>query len=75
MWCGCLGVGLCSRRRGRGRFGVRPLVEQQGAATREISQNAQSAAAGNATLTGNIGRVSTAVGDASRAAGAVFGAA
>ncbi|MFL9827065.1 cache domain-containing protein [Rhodoplanes sp. SY1] len=50
-------------------------VEQQGSATREISHNAHAAAAGNTTLSGNIGRVSTAVGDASRAAGAVFGAA
>jgi methyl-accepting chemotaxis protein len=54
---------------------IASAIDQQGAATREISQNAQAAAEGNATLVGNIGKVSTAIAEASSAAGTVFTAA
>jgi methyl-accepting chemotaxis protein len=49
-------------------------VEQQDAATREISANAQSAANGNATLVANIGSLSNAIGDTNKAATSVLSA-
>jgi methyl-accepting chemotaxis protein len=49
-------------------------VEQQDAATREISANAQSAADGNSTLVANIGSLSNAIGDTNKAATSVLSA-
>src|SRR3569833_1962432 len=50
-------------------------VEQQGAATREISQNVQTAASGTQTLATSIGTVSGAIAETSRSADDVMGAA
>jgi len=47
-------------------------VGQQDAATREISVNAQSAAQGNQTLVDNIGSLSAAIGETSKAATSVL---
>jgi methyl-accepting chemotaxis protein len=47
-------------------------VGQQDAATREISVNAQSAAQGNQTLVDNIGSLSDAIGETSKAATSVL---
>jgi methyl-accepting chemotaxis protein len=49
-------------------------VGQQDAATREISVNAQSAAQGNETLVANIGSLSEAIGETSKAATSVLSA-
>ena len=49
-------------------------VGQQDAATREISVNAQMAAQGNETLVGNIGSLSAAIGETTKAAGFVLSA-
>ena len=49
-------------------------VGQQDAATREISVNAQTAAQGNETLVGNIGSLSAAIGETTKAAGFVLSA-
>jgi len=49
-------------------------VGQQDAATREISVNAQTAAQGNETLVGNIGSLSAAIGETTKAAGSVLSA-
>lgn len=49
-------------------------VGQQDAATREISVNAQMAAQGNETLVGNIGSLSAAIGETTKAAGSVLSA-
>ena len=49
-------------------------VEQQDAATREISANAQSAADGNSTLVANIGSLSNAISDTNKAATSVLSA-
>ena len=51
---------------------IASAVEQQGAATREISQNAQLAANGNATLVATIGSVNDAVKQTSQSAQHVF---
>jgi len=60
-------------RQGRARHPTRsprtsPARRQQDAATREISVNAQSAAQGNQTLVDNIGSLSAAIGETSKAA-------
>ena len=49
-------------------------VDQQDAATREISSNAQSAAQGNETLVANIGSLRDAIGETSKAATFVLAA-
>jgi methyl-accepting chemotaxis protein len=49
-------------------------VGQQDAATREISHNAQLAAQGNETLVTNIGSLSNAIGETSKAATSVLSA-
>jgi len=49
-------------------------VGQQDAATREISANAQLAAQGNETLVTNIGSLSNAIGETSKAATSVLSA-
>ena len=49
-------------------------IGQQDAATREISANAQSAAQGNETLVGNIGSLSDAIGETTKAASSVLSA-
>src|SRR3984885_12644700 len=49
-------------------------VDQQDAATREISSNAQSAAEGNETLVANIGSLRDAIGETSKAATSVLAA-
>jgi methyl-accepting chemotaxis protein len=49
-------------------------IGQQDAATREISVNAQSAAQGNETLVGNIGSLSDAIGETTKAASSVLSA-
>ena len=49
-------------------------VEQQDAATREISSNAQLAAQGNETLVANIGSLSDAIGETNKAATSVLSA-
>jgi methyl-accepting chemotaxis protein len=54
---------------------IASAVKQQGAATQEISANAQTAAQGNASLVGSIGTVNKAIAHASRSAGEVFSAA
>jgi methyl-accepting chemotaxis protein len=54
---------------------IASAVEEQGAATREISQNVQMAAAGTQTLAANIVTVSDAIAETSRSAGNVMGAA
>ncbi|WP_407186632.1 methyl-accepting chemotaxis protein [Bradyrhizobium centrosematis] len=54
---------------------IASAVEQQGAATREISQNVQMAASGTQTLATSIGTVSGAITETSRSADDVMGAA
>ncbi|WP_128929007.1 HAMP domain-containing methyl-accepting chemotaxis protein [Bradyrhizobium guangxiense] len=54
---------------------IASAVEQQGAATREISQNVQMAASGTQTLATSIGTVSGAITEPSRSADEVMGAA
>src|ERR1700733_12605531 len=49
-------------------------VDQQDAATRETSSNAQSAAQGNETLVVNIGSLSSAIGETTKAATSVLSA-
>jgi methyl-accepting chemotaxis protein len=53
---------------------IASAVGQQDAATREISVNAQMAAQGNETLVGNIGSLSDAIGETTRAASSVLSA-
>jgi methyl-accepting chemotaxis protein len=53
---------------------IASAVGQQDAATREISVNAQSAAQGNETLVTNIGSLSEAIGETSKAATSVLSA-
>jgi methyl-accepting chemotaxis protein len=47
-------------------------INQQDAATREISANAQMAARGNGTLVSNIGSLSEAIGETNKAATSVL---
>ncbi len=54
---------------------IAAAVEQQAAATQEISRNVQQAASGTHEVTGNIERVSTAAGETGTAASQVLGAA
>ncbi|PIT05761.1 hypothetical protein TSA1_37290 [Bradyrhizobium nitroreducens] len=54
---------------------IASAVEQQGAATREISQNVQMASSGTQTLATSIGTVSGAITETSRSADDVMGAA
>jgi len=54
---------------------IASAVEEQGAATREISQNVQMAASGTQTLAASIGTVSGAIAETSRSADDVIGAA
>jgi methyl-accepting chemotaxis protein len=54
---------------------IAAAVEEQGAATQEISRNVQQAANGTQEVTGNIERVSIAAGETGAAAGQVLGAA
>ncbi len=51
---------------------IAAAIEQQDAATREISVNAQSAAQGNETLVANIGSLSNAIGKTSTTADSVL---
>ena len=51
---------------------IAAAIEQQDAATREISVNAQSAAQGNATLAANIGSLRDAIGETSTTAESVL---
>jgi methyl-accepting chemotaxis protein len=53
---------------------IASAVAEQDAATREISKNAQMAAQGNETLVGNIGSLSSAIGETATAAHAVLSA-
>ncbi len=53
---------------------IASAVAEQDAATREISKNAQMAAQGNETLVGNIGSLSSAIGETTTAAHAVLSA-
>jgi methyl-accepting chemotaxis protein len=53
---------------------IASAVGQQDAATREISVNAQMAAQGNETLVGNIGSLSDAIGETTKAASSVLSA-
>ena len=53
---------------------IASAVAEQDAATREISANAQMAAQGNETLVGNIGSLSDAIGETSKAATSVLSA-
>lgn len=53
---------------------IASAVAEQDAATREISKNAQMAAQGNETLVGNIGSLSSAIGETTTAANAVLSA-
>ena len=53
---------------------IASAVEQQGAATHEISQNVQMAAAGTQTLSASISTVNTAIGETSRSAEQVLDA-
>ncbi|HYH17222.1 MAG TPA: methyl-accepting chemotaxis protein [Azospirillum sp.] len=54
---------------------IAAAVEEQGAATHEISRSVQQAAAGTREVTGNIERVSAAAGETGTAASQVLGAA
>ncbi|MFK4584924.1 methyl-accepting chemotaxis protein [Bradyrhizobium diazoefficiens] len=54
---------------------IASAVEEQGAATREISQNVQMAASGTQTLATSIGTVSGAIAETNRSADDVMGAA
>jgi methyl-accepting chemotaxis protein len=51
---------------------IAAAIEEQGAATQEISRNAQMAATGTKTLQANIGTVSDAIGETSRSAETVL---
>ena len=53
---------------------IASAVEEQGAATQEISRNANLAAQGTKTLAQNITTVNGAIGETTRAAGAVLDA-
>jgi methyl-accepting chemotaxis protein len=53
---------------------IASAVTEQDAATREISKNAQMAAQGNETLVGNIGSLSSAIGETTAAANSVLSA-
>ncbi len=53
---------------------IASAVAEQDAATREISANAQMAAQGNETLVGNIGSLSDAIGETTKAATSVLSA-
>lgn len=53
---------------------IASAVEQQGAATREISQNVQMAASGSQTLASSISTVNGAIGETNRSADHVLGA-
>jgi methyl-accepting chemotaxis protein len=53
---------------------IASAVEQQGAATREISQNVQMAASGSQTLASSISTVSAAIGETNRSADQVLDA-
>jgi methyl-accepting chemotaxis protein len=53
---------------------IASAVEQQGAATKEISSNVQMAAQGTQTLASNISSVNGAIGETNRSAEAVVGA-
>src|ERR1700744_5363442 len=53
---------------------IASAIAEQDAATREISKNAQIAAQGNETLVGNIGSLSSAIGETTLAANAVLSA-
>jgi methyl-accepting chemotaxis protein len=53
---------------------IASAVGQQDSATREISVNAQMAAQGNETLVGNIGSLSDAIGETTKAASSVLSA-
>jgi methyl-accepting chemotaxis protein len=53
---------------------IASAVEQQGAATREISQNVQTAAGGTQVLASSISIVNDAIGEANRSAGQVLDA-
>jgi methyl-accepting chemotaxis protein len=53
---------------------IASAIGQQDAATREISVNAQMAAQGNETLVGNIGSLSDAIGETTKAASSVLSA-
>jgi methyl-accepting chemotaxis protein len=53
---------------------IASAIAEQDAATREISKNAQIAAQGNETLVGNIGSLSSAIGETTMAANAVLSA-
>ena len=54
--------------------GIASAIQQQGAATREISRNGQHAAVGTCDVTANINGVSQATGDTRAAAGEVLSA-
>ena len=53
---------------------IASAVEEQGAATREISQNVQMAASGTQTLASSISTVNTAIGETNRSADQVLDA-
>ena len=53
---------------------IASAVEEQGAATQEISRNANLAAQGTKTLADNIATVNGAIGETTRSAGAVLDA-
>jgi methyl-accepting chemotaxis protein len=67
-------VGVAMRQIDEVTTAIASAVEQQGAATREISQNVQMAASGTQVLASSISTVNTAIGETSRSADHVLDA-
>jgi methyl-accepting chemotaxis protein len=66
------GIGATINRVNEIAVAISSAVEEQGAATSEISRNVQEASNGTQEVTKNIGGVSTAAGEAGQAAGQVL---
>jgi methyl-accepting chemotaxis protein len=64
-------VALAMRQIDEVTTAIAGAVEEQGAATREISQNVQMASQGTQTLSANISSVNSAIGETNRSAAAV----
>ena len=67
-------VGVAMRQIDEVTTAIASAVEQQGAATREISQNVQLAASGTQVLASSISTVNDAIGEANRSAEQVLDA-
>jgi methyl-accepting chemotaxis protein len=67
-------VGVAMRRIDEVTTAIASAVEQQGAATNEISHNVQMAASGTQVLASSIATVNDAIGEANRSAGQVLDA-